>query len=307
MEQTERPLSWSEEGTSPRVDASGNVVIAGEKYHVRPEVLTYDDVCAMAPFFNGRRNLVDFLVRFLSIDKVNAVHSRWHEEPGIPFAHALVEKEFKVSLRIDNEQVLARYPSGSFITVSNHPFGAFDGITLLHVLGSFRSDYKVMVNLFLNHLSAMRPSFIAVDPSGSDDPKKKAVTLQGIRQAMAHIKAGHPLGFYPAGAVSKVKRDLHIRDRQWQPSIIKLISQMKVPVIPVYFHGHNSIWFNILGMIDWRLRTLRLPAEVFRMRGGKIHISVGEPIEVEQQRACRTTEELGILLRERTYELEKIK
>lgn len=278
----------------------------GKSYDIRPEVLTYEDVCRMAPFFRGKPWLVKAIFRFLKIDRVNAVHSRWASTPGVPFSHALVEKEFKVRVRVDHEEILSRFPTGAFVTVSNHPLGAFDGIVLLHEVGTFRPDYQVMVNLFLNNLSAMRPSFIAVDPSGSADPEKKRVTLQGIREAIAHVKAGHPLGFFPAGAVSKVKRDLHIRDRQWQPSIIRLISQLKVPVIPVYFHGHNSTFFNILGIIDWRLRTLRLPAEVFRMRGREEHLSIGEPITVEEQRDCGTVEELGRLLRARTYELEKL-
>lgn len=278
----------------------------GKSYDIRPEVLTYEDVCRMAPFFRGKPWLVKAIFRFLKIDRVNAVHSRWASTPGVPFSHALVEKEFKVRVRVDHEEILSRFPTGAFVTVSNHPLGAFDGIVLLHEVGTFRPDYQVMVNLFLNNLSAMRPSFIAVDPSGSADPEKKRVTLQGIREAIAHVKAGHPLGFFPAGAVSKVKRDLHIRDRQWQPSIIRLISQLKVPMIPVYFHGHNSTFFNILGIIDWRLRTLRLPAEVFRMRGREVHLSIGEPITVEEQRDCGTVEELGRLLRARTYELEKL-
>lgn len=277
----------------------------GKSYDIRPEVLTYEDVCRMASFFCGKPKLVQAIFKLLKIDQVNAVHGRWASTPGIPFSHALVEKEFKVRVRVDNEEILSRFPTGSFVTVSNHPLGALDGILLLHEVGKFRTDYQVMVNLFLNNLSAMRPSFIAVDPSGSDDPEKKRTTIQGIREAIAHVRAGHPLGFFPAGAVSKVKRDLHIRDRRWQPSIIRLISQLRVPVIPIYFHGHNSTFFNILGMIDWRLRSLRLPSEVFRMRGRTVHLSVGEPITPQEQRDCGNLEELGRLLRTRTYELEK--
>ena len=41
-----------------------------------------------------------------------------------------------------------------------------------------------MVNMVLNHISAMRPSFIAVDAMQSDDPKKKAVSMQGIREVI---------------------------------------------------------------------------------------------------------------------------
>lgn len=153
----------------------------------------------------------------------------------------------------------------------------------------------------------MRPSFIAVDPSGSDDPKKKAATMHGIREAIAHVRGGHPMGFFPAGAVSKINRSLHIRDRQWQPSIIRLIKQLKVSVIPVYFHNHNSAFFNILGLIDWRLRTLRLPRELFNKTGKEMHVSFGEPVMPDEQAQFGNSEtdldNFGKMLRERTYGL----
>ena len=124
---------------------------------------------------------------------------------------------------------------------------------------------------------------------------------------MKHVKEGHPLGFFPAGAISKLDKSLTIRDRQWQPTIIRLIRQMQVPVIPIFFHGHNSLFFNILGMIDWRLRTLRLPKEVFRMRGKEVHVSIGDPISVEEQNRCESVEALGEFLRGETYKLKSIK
>ena len=250
---------------------------------------------------------MDSILRFLSIDKVNDVHARHCHTPGIPFSQALIHDEFKLDLKVDGLDVLNSFPSGAFITVSNHPFGALDGITLLDIVGSVRPDFKVMVNMFLNHITAMRPSFIAVDPSASDDPEKRRTTLQGIREAMTRVKQGHPIGFFPAGAVSKLKWDMHINDREWQPSIIRLIQQLKVPVIPIFFHGHNSTFFNILGVISWQIRTLRLPAEVFRRRGKTMRVSIGEPISVEAQNACASTEELGRLLREKTYELRSRK
>jgi len=273
-------------------------------YQIRPEVITYEDVCQMASFFRGKPKLVRRIFKFLSLDKVNRVHSTYCNTPGIPFSRALIEDEFKIKLRVDNEQVLNSFAGQAFITVSNHPFGAFDGITLLHLVGRHRPDYKVMVNLFLNHLSAMRPSFIAVDPSGSNDPEKKKVTLQGIREAMTRTRDGHPIGFFPAGAVSKVNKRLRIRDREWQPAIVKLIAQMGVPVVPIFFHGRNSTFFNILGIISWKIRTLRLPAEVFRRKGKEIHVTVGDPIMPQEiQQHAGSVKELGNWLRARTYAL----
>lgn len=270
---------------------------------IRPEVLTYDDIRGMVPFFDGRRGLVEGLMHLLKIDEVNAVHSRWCSTPGVAFAHALVHDEFKFKLRVDNIETLAGFKDGPFITVSNHPFGSYDGFTLVDIVGTFRPDFKVMVNLVLNQIRALRPVFIAVDPMKSDDPEKKKVTMQGIREAMRHVREGHPLGFFPAGAVSKLDRRLRLVDRPWQPSIIRLIQQLAVPVIPIYFHPNSSWPFKILGVVDWRLRTLDLPRELFKHRGAELHVSVGNPISVEQQKKYATVEDLGRYLRDETYAL----
>lgn len=279
----------------------------GKVYKVRPDVVTKREVAEMAPPLASRPRLLDRLFRFLMMDRVNEVHGRYAHTPGIPFSHALIEDEFKINIKIDNEEVLERFREGAFVTVSNHPYGSVDGILLLHIVGKHREDYKVMVNMFLNHLSAMRPNFIAVDALASDDPEKRAVSMEGIREALKRVKSGHPVGFFPAGAVSKIQKNLRIEDREWQGSIIRLIKKMKVPVVPIYFHGHNSTLFNILGLISWKIRTLRLPAEVFDKQGKTIRVSIGEPVSVECQNECATEEELSALLRDATYSLRKKK
>lgn len=273
---------------------------------VRPDLLNYDDIRKMIPMLDGHRKLVEHIMRWLILDKCNEVHSTYCYETGVPFSNLLIDKAYRIHKVIDNESVLERFREGPFITVSNHPLGALDGIMLIDIIGRHRPDFRVMVNLFLNYITAMRPSFIAVDPSGSDDPEKKKVTLDGIREAIKQVRGGHPLGFFPAGAVSKLNGRLRIRDREWQPSIIRLIKQLNVPVIPVYFHGHNSTFFNILGVIDWRLRTLRLPRELFNKTGKTLRVSFGEPIMPQEQAKFTDLDQFGQFLRERTYSLEHI-
>lgn len=270
---------------------------------VKRTVLDADDIYAMAPALAKHPKLVKRVMHWLQIDRVNEVHSRFFDTPGAPFVANLV-KDFDITLKIDGEHILDNLPEGAFITVSNHPFGAIDGITLIHIVASRRPDYKVMVNMILGRLTAMRPNFITVDSMASNDPAKQAVSMKGIREVINRIKNGHPIGFFPAGAVSKVNWRGRLMDRTWQPSVIRLIDKLKVPVIPIYFHGTNSWFFNFLGVVCWQLRTLRLPSEVFRKCHKTLHISVGEPISVEEQRAhASSIEELGKYLKEKTYAL----
>ena len=275
-----------------------------QKYEIKPNVLDYDDVKRLVPKLDGHEKLVNWVLKFLSVDKVNGVHSRNCDTPGPEFVKRLLFDEFKLTLKIDNEEILNNLPEGAFVTVSNHPFGALDGIALIHLIASRRPEYKVMVNMVLNAITAMRPNFIAVDALASNDPKKKAVSMQGIRQVIKQLRSGAPVGFFPAGAVSKINWKGELNDREWQPTVTRLIQQAKVPVIPIFFHGSNSWWFNFLGKVSWQLRTLRLPAEVFRKIGTEMHISVGEPISVEEQLQHQgTIEEFGQYLKEKTYEL----
>ena len=270
---------------------------------IKPSVLDFNDIAAMSPKLAAHPRLVKWLLHALSVDKVNDIHSRNCSHLGADFTTAML-KDLDVRLRVDNSKVLDNLPDGQFITVSNHPFGAIDGITLIHLIGTRRPKYKVMVNMVLNHISAMRPSFIAVDAMQSDDPKKKAVSMQGIREVIKNIRDGQPVGFFPAGAMSKINWKLRLQDRQWQPTVMRLIQQLKVPVIPIFFNGTNSWWFNILGVVCWQARTLRLPAEIFRKAHKEVHISIGDPISVEEQMAHNgSLEELTAFLREKTYSL----
>ncbi|WP_279150004.1 lysophospholipid acyltransferase family protein [Muribaculum intestinale] len=274
---------------------------------IKRSVLDYDDIVAMVPKAAGHRKLINRLLHWLSVDKVNDVHDRYCDNPGPEFSRNLL-KDFDINLRVDGREVLDGLPDGAFITVSNHPFGALDGISLIALMGTLRPDFKVMVNMVLNRISAMRPNFIAVDALASDDPAKQTVSKKGIMEAIRQVRSGHPLGFFPAGAVSKINRSLRIEDREWQPTIIRLVRQMGVPVVPIYFHGHNSALFNILGVISWQLRTLRLPTEVWRKCHSTIHISVGNIIPAEKIKEFGDNDKaLGEFLKASTYELRKRK
>ena len=276
-------------------------------YEIRDNVLDYDNISEMVPALVGHRRLVNFLLRMLTFNKVNWLHSRNCHKPGAGVPNGMLA-DLNVKLDIDGLDVLDNLPKGPFITVSNHPFGGFDGIMLTSIIGSRRPDYKVMVNMTLNLITGMRQFFIAVDALDSKDPAKKAVSVRGIKEAIQQVRDGHVLGFFPAGAVSKINKHLRIEDREWQPNVARIIRQCNVPVIPIYFHGHNSTWFNILGLISWKLRTLRLPAEIFNKHDKTMRISVGPIISVEEQKQHQgSNEEFAAWLKAKTYALRNNK
>ncbi|MBD5189788.1 MAG: hypothetical protein HDS95_05865 [Bacteroidales bacterium] len=279
-------------------------------YDIRPDVLNSDDIIKMVPKLKGHEKLVKKIMHLFMFDEVNRVHGAWCHDPGPAFARHLIEDEFKVPLRVDNEEVLSEFKEGPFITVSNHPFGSIDGIALIALVTKYRPEYKVMVNMILGKITAMGPNFITVDQSASAEADKRKVSVNGIRAALRQLKEGEPIGFFPAGAMSKSNLHNFLVDREWQPSVLQIIARAHVPVIPIYFHGNNSWWFNFWGHACWPLRSLLLPRELFHHKKYKeMHISIGDPIMPEEQAAFKGDfVALGKYLRERTYELaEKYK
>ena len=128
--------------------------------------------------------------------------------------------------------------------------------------------------------------------------------MNGIRTAMRHVRDGHPIGFFPAGAVSNLKPDFSTCDRDWQPNIIRLVKQFKKPVIPVYYYGRNSLTFYVLCSITYILSSLRLPTEVFNKKGKTLRVVIGETIMPEEYAHIDDVEELAKFFKAKTYALK---
>lgn len=285
----------------------GEEVYVFEEYpdvEVRPDVLNMRDIIEIAPVAAKYPRLVKWLMHYFKIDEVNRIHSAWCKTPGPEFTEHLIKDEFKIDLQVDGLEILERFKEGPFITVSNHPFGHIDGIMLINIVTRVRPEYKVMVNMILNHISAMRPNFIAVDQSASTDPEKRRVSVAGVREALSMLRDGKPVGFFPAGAIGKTDKDGIITDRPWQPVILQIIQKARVPVIPIYFHGTNSRYFNFLGHHSIPLRTANLVRELLKKSHQTMHVTIGEPVSVEKQAEFGSDyEAMGWYLRMQTYDL----
>ena len=274
------------------------------QYEIRPELLTYDDFRKLIPALDGHPKITNRLMKLLWLDKCNASHAAVCDTPGPEVARRLLEEQWHVNVEVEGAEVLDHLPEGAFITVSNHPFGAIDGIILINLIGSRRPRFKVMVNMILNYITSMRPNFIAVDQSASADPKKRAVSVAGIRAVLRQLKEGEPIGFFPAGAMSKTTLRHGLQDREWQDSVLQIIYKAKVPVIPIFFHGRNSRLCNIMGHVCWPLRSLMIPREMLKKSGKTVKVSIGQPVTVEEQRQFDSPKALGAYLREKTYALK---
>lgn len=266
----------------------------------------------MAPAFRGKagNSLAKGLMKFLSVDRLNDLYDRNSYLRGVEFADAVLKDvglEYSIGYEGEAPDSLEDLlPAGPFITVSNHPCGHLDGVALVDLIGKVRKDYKVMVNKILGRVEAMSDHFIQVVPTGAERTAATAESVAGVKAALSHLRSGGALGLFPSGAVS----DLHlpsfnVSDREWQEPVIRLIAKAQVPIVPIRFFDGNSPFYYSLGLIDWRVRLLRLPAEVFNKNGKPFRIGVGPVISVDQQRPFASDPNLfRSFLRSSVYDME---
>ena len=163
-----------------------------------------------------------------------------------------------------------------------------------------------MVNEFLAHISAMGDNFISVIPKTDDNSGSNNKNVNGIRLSLQQLRNGHPMGFFPAGAMSFYDRkQKRVRDLPWTHSVIRLIRKANVPVIPVYFDCKNSNFFYFLGRINWKIRVLRVATEAFNKKGQTLHVYLGNPIPPENIKTILDDDSLANFLYEITYNIKK--
>ena len=238
------------------------------------------------------------LMKVTRISGINRFYLKHKHLEGIEFLDAIL-KHYQIDFEVPAEDFKRLPKEGAYITISNHPLGGIDGVLLLKLLVTHRSDFKIIANFLLNRIEPMAPYILPVNPFENHKDTKSSIA--GFKSAMSHLGGGHPLGIFPAGEVSTYKDGRLIVDRPWEEAALKLIRRAKVPVVPIYFHARNSTFFYRLSKISDVFRTAKLPSEVYSQKNRPIKVRIGQPISVDAQNEQETLEDFTELLRKKTY------
>lgn len=265
-----------------------------------------EDLLNIASFLDTKLGLsiIDVVERITKLDKLNLAYRKSSIYEGVDCATAMLRNcnaKYTVGgLPLD------KLPDGPFITISNHPYGGIDGLALIDLIGKVRPDFKVMVNKILGLAKKLGPNFITVTPKMKSTTNASSESVGGVKECITQIKSGGVLGLFPAGAVSDLKpfEGFKIRDREWQLPVIKLIKKLQVPVVPIRFFDKNSMFYYLLGLIDWKVRITKLPSEILNKKGKDIRIGIGDVISVEQINEHESIESLRDYLRSSVYDMQ---
>ena len=220
------------------------------------------------------------------------------------FAEKLFHKDvMNIKLGLPDSDLEKIPKEGPLVVISNHPYGAIDGIALLALLKRARSDVKLMANYILGGIPELKEHFFLVDPFGTSDSSRHS--FGGIRETLKWLKAGHVLGIFPAGEVATYdKKEKKVIDKEWGQAAGMIIRSGRCPVLPIFFDGNNSKFFQFLGRINPVLRTLWLLRECNRSCNHDIPIKIGKVISPETCKNYKNPKELMDFLRNETYALK---
>lgn len=260
-----------------------------------------EEALASATRLQKDNPVLALLSRVARIDAVNDLYDTICQANGLESIDVLF-KALDIEIEYDPADLEHLPKSGPFIIVSNHPFGALDGLALIKTVAQVRPDFKMMANFLLQNVEPIRDYFLAVNPF--EDRKGVYSNIAGLKAAMAHVENGHCMGIFPAGEVSTFQGDLRtITDKKWANSAVKMVKNAKVPVVPVYFDGANSRIFHLLGLIHPGLRTLALPSEMLKKKGKAIRLRIGKPIPPKDMEMFTNVDQYSRYLRAKTYAL----
>lgn len=266
-------------------------------------LLPQEELESLSPFFStGTGRFLAGVLRATVLPSISRLYAANEQYSGAEFAYNVLKSQ-GLDYLVGGTDVLSNLPQGPFITVSNHPYGGVDGLVLVDLVRHLRPDYKVMVNKILSVLHPLDEAFICVTPNGNSVSAPTPESIAGVRKAYKHLREGYPLGLFPSGAVSDLSlKERKIRDREWQEAIVKFILKARVPVVPVRFFDHNSMFFYLLGLIDWKVRLLRLPKEVTNKGGKTLRVAFGQVISPDSiSRFGDDVPALSAFLRESVY------
>lgn len=211
-----------------------------------------------------------FLQKILHEQAFNDFTAQYPYLKGIEFVEQVLDF-FYFSYSVSDTD-LSNIPSaGKVVIIANHPLGSLDGIALLKLIHSVRSDFKIVANDLLMAIPSLRPFLLPVkNMTGVSTKKNITNILQALKNEEAVI-------IFPSGEVSRMNPK-GISDKAWQSGFLKIAEKTKAPILPVHISGRNSAMFYFTSTLIKPLSTLILVNEMFKQQKKQLRFRVGSII-----------------------------
>lgn len=245
---------------------------------------------------------INYLTRTIRQDDMNGIIERNIDKQGVDFMRALVDDEFKITIKVKGEENIPA--NGRFVFASNHPLGGLDGICLSAFLGEkYSGKIRYLVNDVLLYIKNLESIFVPINKYGS----QAKASATAINEAYS---SDNQIITFPAGLCSR-KQNGKIIDLEWMKSFVVKAVEHERDIIPVYFDARNSNFFynfaNIRKSLGFKfnIELIYLPGEMFKSKNQTFTITFGKPIAWQSINKSKTPAQWAQYIKEIVYSLPK--
>ena len=120
--------------------------------------------------------------------------------------------------------------SGRVVIIANHPLGALDALSLIHLVRKVRSDIKVVANDMLAEIEQLKPILVGVNSFGDSISKD---SVKDIHDTLGNEEA---LIIFPSGEVSRARPN-GVKDTRWHKGFLKFALKNQAPILPIHINA----------------------------------------------------------------------
>jgi putative hemolysin len=215
----------------------------------------------------------------------------------------VMQERYRLTFEIPDQQFNHIPPDGPLVLIANHPFGILDGLAMGRILSMTRGDFKIIAHRVFRRAKELDEVILPISFDG--DKEATRTNVETRRTALDYLANGGAIGIFPGGTVS-TSATLFGRpmDPAWRTFTARLIARSDATVVPVYFDGANSRFFQLMSHIHSTLRLALLIKEFGSRVGDVVPAVIGAPLPRSEIDA-RLTDARALMdyLREATYRL----
>ena len=246
---------------------------------------------------------IEWFTGKLSILRMIKQFERRGAPTGQPFWRAALDT-MGIDLQTPDAQLEHIPREGPVVAVANHPHGLVDGMILADLIGRRRTDYKILTRALLTGIDEVAASYMIPVPFPHEpDAQRKSVEMRA--KAMAHLKEGGLISVFPSGVVASSDSMFGpVIEREWNVFTAQMIRRSGATVVPIYFPGANSRWYQVANRLSPTLRQSLLLHEVVHRCNKPQKPVVGPPVPADKM-AMLQSDPRGFMawLREHTLSL----
>lgn len=189
----------------------------------------------------------------------------------------VIAERYGLSLRVIGGSLDDIPRDGPLVLIANHPFGILDGLMMGRILSAVRGDFRILAHQVFRKAGDLDKVILPI--SFDDTREALALNLRTRKTALEYLSQGGAIGIFPGGTVSTAAKPFsQPMDPGWRSFTARMVARSDAQIVPMFFCGHNSRFFQVASHLHYTLRMGLLIKEFGARTDKPVEVVVGNPI-----------------------------